>query len=263
MPRSFELQGPGSGTTPGYPPASGPTVSFMSERGQVIRFAVGTPAGPRARTWRLWVPRGKSDVYVSSRRVSNSVKVSLHQPGPSRFALTSEFVRGTGFQAPEGRDARLAFEWERPRPEYPDKLVRPFTIIVPWDEVLDRDYPETGSVTWTEPPPEGSCVHFDLVYWPTGIQFTGHPGARGMGTKLVGKVELQNGQGVFITSVVREMGAGLRAQVEKMRAGQLLDAEGNPIEKTGMLAFGTEPNPDADDGTFIGTLLDVTRPDEA
>jgi len=31
----------------------------------------------------------------------------------------------------------------------------------------------------------------------------------------------------------------------------------------GMMAFGIEPNPDADDGTLIGTVLDVTRPDEA
>ena len=244
------------------PPAGAPTVFFMSERGQVVRFAVGSPTGPRSRTWRLWVPRGKSDVYVSSRRVSNSIKVSLHEPGPSRFALTSEFVRASGFQAPEGRDPRLAFEWKRPRPEHPNRFARPFAILVPWDEVVDRDYPETGNVVWTEPPAEGSCVNFDLVYSPAGVTVTGHPGARSMGTKLVGKVELQNGQGVFITSVVREMTAGLRAQVEMMRAGRILDADGNPIEKTGMLAFGTEPNPDADDGTFIGTLLDVTRPDE-
>lgn len=116
---------------------------------------------------------------------------------------------------------------------------------------------------WTKPPSEGSCVHFDLVYSPSGVTVTGHPGARSMGTKLVGKVELQNGEGVFITSVVREMGAELRARVDKMRAGRILDGEGNPIEKTGMLAFGTEPNPDADDGTYIGTLVGVTRPDEA
>jgi len=30
-----------------------------------------------------------------------------------------------------------------------------------------------------------------------------------------------------------------------------------------MLAFSQEPNPDADDGTFVGTLIDVTRRDEA
>jgi hypothetical protein len=29
-----------------------------------------------------------------------------------------------------------------------------------------------------------------------------------------------------------------------------------------MFAFGHEPNPDADDGTFVRTVIDVTRPDE-
>jgi hypothetical protein len=65
------------------------------------------------------VPKGKSDVYVSSRRLGNSVKVSLHEPGPARFALTKEFVEKGTYQAPEGFDPRLAVEWERPRPNEP------------------------------------------------------------------------------------------------------------------------------------------------
>src|SRR3954454_15522313 len=96
---------------------------------QVVRFAVGTPGGPRSRTWRMWVPRGKSDVYVSSRRIANSVKVSLHEPGPSRFALTSEVGREQEFVAPEGRDPRLAVEWNRPRTS-PGHAARPFAIVV-------------------------------------------------------------------------------------------------------------------------------------
>jgi hypothetical protein len=134
---------------------------------------------------------------------------------------------------------------------------------VPWDEVLERDGDETGDVVWTPPPPEGACVHFDVVYTPAGNVATGHPGARSMGTLLVGTAELENGERVFVTSMIRAMGDGLRAKVETMRSGRILDAQGNTIEKTGMLAFGREPNPDADDGTFVGTLLDVTRLDEA
>src|SRR4051794_32520708 len=97
---------------------------------QVLRFAVGTAGGPRSRTWRLWGPKGNGDVYASSRRIANSVKVSLHEPGPSRFALTSEFVREQAFVAPEGRDPRLAVEWNRPR-TLPGCAVRPFAIVVP------------------------------------------------------------------------------------------------------------------------------------
>jgi hypothetical protein len=228
----------------------------------VLRFAVGSATGPRSRTWRVWVPKGKSDVYVSSRRLGNSVKVSLHEPGPSRFALTREFVRIGSYQPPAERDPRLAVEWERPRPKPPRQVARPFAIIVPWDEVLERGVEETGDVAWTPPPSEGMCVHFDLVYTPAGVTVTGHPGARSMGTELVGKVELENGEQVFITSLAREMGAALRANVDRLRSARILDGGGNPIQKTGMLAFGREPNPDADDGTFVGTLIDVTRPDE-
>ena len=80
-----------------------------------------------------------------------------------------------------------------------------------------------------------------------------------MGTRFVGEVQLQNKQRVFVTSLVRPMAEATRLHVMRLRAARILDADGDPIEKVGMLAFGHEPNPDADDGTFIGTLLDVTR----
>jgi hypothetical protein len=234
----------------------------MPDHEQVIRFAVGSAAGKRSRTWRLWVPRGKSDVYVSSRRLGNSVKVSLHEPGPARFALTKEFVALGTFEAPEGRDPRLATEWDRPRPQPPSQIARPLVLIVPWDEVLEREVEESGDVVWTPPPPEGTCVHFDVVYVPSGMPVTGHPGARSMGTGLVGEVELENGERVFVTSIVRPMEPVTRENVDKIRGARILDADGKTVTKTGMLAFGHEPNPDADDGTFVGTVMDVTRPDE-
>lgn len=231
----------------------------MSKYTQVLRFAVGSATGPRSRTWRLWVLKRKSDVYISGRMLGDSVKVSLHEPGPSRFALTSEWVRREGFQAPEGRDRRLALEWERPRPRPPRQGARAFSIIVPWDEVLDRGMPEAGQVVWIPPPPQDTCIHFDVVYIPAGAVVTGHPGARSMGTGLVGEVQLENGVRVFVTWIVRPMQEATCRHIMKLRAARILDVHGNPIEKAGMLAFGREPNPDADDGTYVGTFLDVTR----
>lgn len=84
-----------------------------------------------------------------------------------------------------------------------------------------------------------------------------------MGTELVGTVELENGERVFVTLLVREMEASMGAKVHSLRSLRILDAEGNVIQKTGMLSFGLEPNPDADDGSFVGSLIDVARPDEA
>jgi hypothetical protein len=210
---------------------------------QVLRFAVGTAGGPRSRTWRLWVPRGKSDVYVSSRRIANSVKVSLHEPGPSRFALTSEFVREQEFVAPEGYDRRLAKEWNRPRTS-PGRVVRPFAIVVPWDEVVDREDRDTDGVLWTRLRPVGDAGH-----GPPGRAEHGHPAGR--------------------RGDARQRRAGVRghprgrderslARLDRPTPGRSRhDLDGNLIE-TGAMGFGTEPNPDADDGTEVATVTDVT-----
>ena len=231
----------------------------MPNYNQVIRFAVGEPTGARSRTWRLWVPKRKSDVYISSRRLAESVKVSLHEPGPSRFALTTEWIRKTDYRPPDNRDQRLAVEWERPRPLPPRQIARPLSIIVPWDEVIDRKTSEAGQVVWVAPPPDGMCIHFDVIYIPAGAVVTGHPGSRSMGTSLVGEVQLENEERVFVTWLVRPMEDSLRDRIEKLRSARILDTDGKSIEKTGMLTFGTESNPDAKDGTSIGVLLEVTR----
>ena len=83
-----------------------------------------------------------------------------------------------------------------------------------------------------------------------------------MGTQLIGMVELENGERVYVTSLPREMDVPLREKIERLRSVRVLDVEGKVVEKTGMLGFGTEPNPDAADGTEVATLVDVTRPDE-
>jgi len=221
-------------------------------REQVLRFAVGAPDGPRSRTWRLWVPPNKSDVYLSSRKVAYGVKVSLHEPGPSRFALTKEYAAKPDALRPAGDDPRGAHEWERPRPQLPDTpMTRPFAIIVPWDEVIDRGYPEKGDVVWTPAPREGMCVEYDLLYTAAGLTVDGYPGARSMGTELVGKLNLANGEQLFVVAWTHEMDEKTVRRIERFRGARIFDGEGNPVPNTGFLAFGVE------DG--VGFFLDVTH----
>jgi hypothetical protein len=126
----------------------------------------------------------------------------------------------------------------------------------------ERDGTESGDVVWVPPPPEGTAVNFDVVYVIERMPVTDHPGRDSMGTELVGMVELENRERVYVTWLVREMGAPLRENIERLRSVRVFDAEGRPVERTGMLGFGTEPNPDAAEETEICTIIDVTRPDE-
>jgi hypothetical protein len=225
----------------------------MSRPGeQVLRFAVGSPDGARSRTWRLWVPPRKSDVYVSCRRMASEVKVSLHEPGPSRFALTREHVEGPSPIAVPHADPRGPVEWDRPRPRLPDiPMTRPFAILVPCEEVLDRGGSEKGPVIWTAPPGPGRCIEYDLLYSAAGLIVDGYPGARSMGTELVGKVELANGEQVWVVAWEHELDEATRVHADRMRNASVTGEDGKRIDQLGFLAFGVN-----DDGT--GMLLDVT-----
>ena len=46
------------------------------------------------------------------------------------------------------------------------------------DKVRETDTAEMGDVVWIDPPPEGTCINFDIVYGPSGVAITGHPGAK-------------------------------------------------------------------------------------
>jgi hypothetical protein len=199
----------------------------------------------------MWVPPNKSDVYISSRRVANSVKVSLHEPGPSRFALTKEHVTGPNPIPVRGDDPRGPIQWERARPRLPDApITRVFSILVPAGEVTDRSYPETSSIVWRTPPAEGMCVSYDVLYTAAGLTVEGHPGARSMGTELVGTLTLANGEQVWVVAWEHELDEKGRVQIERLRQARVFDAEGNKIENVGALMFGVEDS--------VGVFIDVT-----
>jgi hypothetical protein len=54
---------------------------MASKGGPAIRTCVGSPDGPKSGVWRIWVGKGKSDVYVAVRSYTGILKVSLHESG--------------------------------------------------------------------------------------------------------------------------------------------------------------------------------------
>jgi hypothetical protein len=174
-------------------------------------------------------------------------------PGRARFALTKEYAAQPGALRPPGDDPRGLTSGNGLAPGCPDlPMTRPFAILVPWDEVIDRGYVEKGDVIWTAAPPKGMVVEYGIVA-AAGLTVDGYPGARSMGSELVGKVDLANGEQVFVVAWTHEMQEETRSQIERFRGAKILDAEGKPVPNTGLLAFGVEQ-----DG--LGFFIDVTTP---
>jgi hypothetical protein len=150
----------------------GTLLDEMARGDQVLRFAVGTPTGLRSGTWRLWVPRGKSDVYLSRRTFGRNWKVSLHNPGPWQLALTSEYLaRPDALELAPPDNPRGIIEFARPLPRKRlAPCARAFTIVVPWLEVVPRTGEDVGAVIWADSPLEGSCVQFDLIFVPPELE---------------------------------------------------------------------------------------------
>lgn len=85
------------------------------------------------------------------------------------------------------------------------------------------------------------AIHFDLVYMPASVEVEGHPGARSMGTTLIGAVQLENREKVFVTALPRPIQESLRIHIEKLRSARLRYADGREYEKK-MACWPLAPN---------------------
>jgi hypothetical protein len=181
---------------------------------QVIRFGVGTPAGLRSVSWRLWVPPGKSDVYVAQRHIGGSIKVSLHDEGPWRYALTAdELKRPGGVRAP-GPDPRGAQEWAKPLPNE-DGLTRALSILVPDTELRERTDDAPPDVVWLPPPAAGLLVQFDVIYAKPGADARAAAEAHERG--VIGDLLLANGDRVHVFTSSYETPEPTRQLIDRVR----------------------------------------------
>jgi hypothetical protein len=100
----------------------------LSGPGGAVCFAVGSPSGPRSSVWVIKAPPDTRDVYVGNMSIIDFIKISLHQSGIWRYALTKGHARGT---LPAGVD-RVVERWHRP-PE----------VVPGWTEALNIGSPTT------------------------------------------------------------------------------------------------------------------------
>lgn len=131
--------------------------------GKSIRWAVGSPDGPRSQVWNIKGHKSKRDVFIGVRDEMGTVKLSLHET-KWRLAYTAEYHRE--FMPPERN--RLIKSWP-PSPE----LVEPgsgwrhaLTIVVAMSMLgasSDDDPPQDRAVAWWPPPGPDRLVNFDVL----------------------------------------------------------------------------------------------------
>jgi hypothetical protein len=169
----------------------------------VVRFVVGSQDGFRGSTWRCWIPgRAKNDIYLAPRSIAGSYKISLHQSGDWRLALTEQFEKKL---RSEGRwndgIGRLLAQWPRSRTIGPDTVLA-FRIVVPHSAVTIPSDPAVlpREMVWIDPPTPGRSVEVSLLIIERELPQHKWPGQSAMKTQFVGRMPLPNGHTVCIVS---------------------------------------------------------------
>lgn len=219
-------------------------------KNSVVRFAVGNPAGAQSSIWRLWTSGKYSDVYLAARTVAQDVKVSLHGSGNWRHAFTSEHMSGPSPHISPDED-RARSKWQRP-PEIAPGVTRAFQILVPSSEVTVPKHLIGGNppgsqktIVWVPRAPAGSITYFTVLFTSpttTAATLPGWPGRRRMGTRLVSRIGLPNGETVWVVTHEERMSESQRATLARRRVdiSRLTRARGFSPGETRALFFGRE-----------------------
>ena len=164
----------------------------------VIRIGVGSRDGPKSGVWRIWVGKGKSDVYVAVRSYAGIFKVSLHQTGECNVSLTSQFAEKNPSALSKLSGSRHFDKWRRVT-HSGSQLSIPFRLVFPGSELRQISTPDDQdpAVQWIEPPASNYSVDVAVVF--TGQCYgKGDWPLRQQGARLLGSFQLPNGEVLWL-----------------------------------------------------------------
>jgi hypothetical protein len=143
-------------------------------------------------------------------------------------------------RAPEEWPIRFMETWQRPAELAPGYTLA-FRIITPFATVNAPPSPgrDTG-VMWVGPPPPGQVIETAVIITGANTVIIDWPGERSMGTSLVGRFQIDNGDSVWVVSRVNAPPPGLETQLNRSRffhGKSKADAVGPGLRA---LAFGVE-----------------------
>jgi hypothetical protein len=162
---------------------------LMLTPGEALRFALGSPSGPRSSIWTVFGSKHTDDVYIGARDTLQSVKLSLHQSGKWRRALTSQ--EAERLDLPNDVD-RVMGRWEVPEP-IGEGWIHAVSIAVPSSSIQTEPpplkRPKRGGLNFYEMYPGSHQLRFDIL-----IKNAGAPELRAENIHArVGRIQLPSG----------------------------------------------------------------------
>jgi hypothetical protein len=185
-----------------------------------LRWAVGTPDGPRSSIWRLWGNK-KGDVYLSVRSLGGILKASFHRDRRCQVGFTSNYTE-TAIQ----RFGARSRHWERwVLPEAP--TVRAVQIVVPANELVPFGANDASQMKWLPPPAAGaaSVVSVFIAEPPSAADW---PGPESGGQMLGFVVRKTRATWAAYSSHVLDATTKQHIEEARVKAAQLPDAAEAP-----------------------------------
>jgi hypothetical protein len=198
---------------------SGRYLKMMDKNSFHLRFAVGSPKGPRSSIWRLWTAKSpKFDVYLAARHIAGLLKASLHESEEWRVSFTYEYASKLKRNGDWTKNTRDIDKWQRP-PEISPGVTLAFRIILPASELRIMPFSEEKNkpIMWVNPPPNGCTTEFAVIFTKPEINISDWPGKTVMGTSLLAKEILANKETLWLVYRSHEITEGLYKRIQDVR----------------------------------------------
>ncbi len=200
----------------------------------VFRFAIGVPGDVQSSTWRVWIGKGKADVYLGEREMLREVKVSLHASGDSHYAETRSSVP---------IEERAIQRWSRPA-EIAPGLIRNFAVVFPDFCLTSGSEPPSKRppLRLIPPPPNGSATYVNLYVADQGFPQRTLPTPVGAALPLFER-SLPDNTRLLIVAHEESLDEGTRVMLVAARddayaeVAKWADSLGVPIEEVVSRAF--------------------------
>lgn len=171
-----------------------------------VRFAVLAADGRASDIWKVWanVGSGRRDIYMTSRPLGYSMKLSLHERGKWHVGFHAD-QRDALFDPGHAPESRFLGQWDAARRRNAQHITLAARVVFPWScpTIVHKDLP--GGLVRIPSASERMAVEVVLFLLDHDETPDSWPGKTAMGTSFVGRVPLDGGGGATLVYTTIEM----------------------------------------------------------